>query len=221
MRVQVKRDFKSYFLSPQKSKQALHGIFFNLQCKCAEVPISPISKSTPPIFCCPVLFEEYLNPQIRINKMVHEHTVDFHPCPSELILRIHPLIFLWTHKGFISLEYFLNFFSSLFIPPWLRKSFKFMVLRLLSNTFVSQKNWICSFLLLLPGKNPPEVFIITPQAEEITYSSRTTFSKNPFFPSRKGWGWLQSWKMTKIKPARVLVTSFDKFHNLCNLYILD
>ena len=162
MRVQVKRDFKSYFLSPQKSKQVLHGIFFNLQCKCAEVSISPISKSTPPIFCCPLLFEEYLNPQIRINKMVQEHTVDFHPCPSKLILRIHLLIFLSIHKEFISPEYFLNFFSNLYIPPWLRKSFKFMVLRLLSNTFVSHKNWICSFLLLLLGRNLPEVFIITP-----------------------------------------------------------
>ena len=26
-------------------------------------------------------------------------------------------------------------------------------------------------------------------------------------------------KMTKIKPARVLVTSFDKFDYLCNLHI--
>ena len=54
--------------------------------------------------------------------------------------RIHSLIFLWTLKGFISPEYFLNFFLDLYISPWLRKSFKFMVLRLLENTFVSQKN---------------------------------------------------------------------------------
>ena len=26
-------------------------------------------------------------------------------------------------------------------------------------------------------------------------------------------------KITKIKPVRLLVTSFDKFHHLCNLYI--
>ena len=73
--------------------------------------------------------------------MVNEHTVDYHPSPSELTSRIHPLIFLWTPKGFIfSPEYFLNFFSNLYIAQWLRESFKFMVLRLLENAFVSQKN---------------------------------------------------------------------------------
>ena len=51
-----------------------------------------------------------LNPQVRISKMVNEHTVDYHPSPSELTSRIHPLIYLWTAKGFIfSPEYFLNF----------------------------------------------------------------------------------------------------------------
>ena len=47
--------------------------------------------------------------------MVNEHTVDYHPSPSELTLRIHPLIFLWTPKGFIfSPEGFLNFFKPVF-----------------------------------------------------------------------------------------------------------
>ena len=84
-----------------------------------------------PIFCCLLFPENYLNPQVRIKKMVNEHTVDYHPSPSQLISRIHPLIFLWTPKGFISPESFLNFFLNLYIPPWLRKSFKFIVLRLL------------------------------------------------------------------------------------------
>ena len=49
-----------------------------------------------------------LNPQVKINKMVNEHTVDYTPpSPSELTSRIHPLIFLWTPKEFIfSPEYF-------------------------------------------------------------------------------------------------------------------
>ena len=71
--------------------------------------------------------------------MVNKHTVIYHPSPSELTSRVHPLIFLWTLKVFIPPDYFLNFFSNLYIAPWLRKSFKFMVLRLLENTFVSQK----------------------------------------------------------------------------------
>ena len=38
------------------------------------------------------------------------------------------IIFLWTPKGFISPESFLNFLLNLYIPPWLQKSFKFIVL---------------------------------------------------------------------------------------------
>ena len=82
-------------------------------------------------FLLSTLSENYLNSQVRINKMVNKHTVDYHPSPSQLISRIHPLIFLWTPKGHISPESFLNFFLNLYIPPWLQKSFKFIVLRLL------------------------------------------------------------------------------------------
>ena len=82
----------------------------------------PYFKINAPIFCCCIFFEECFNPQVRI---------DYHPSPSELTSRTHPVIFLWTPKGFISPEYFLNFFSNLYIAQWSRKSFKFMVLRLL------------------------------------------------------------------------------------------
>ena len=63
--------------------------------------------------------------------MVNKHTIDYHPSRSQLISRIHPFIFLWTHKGFISPESVLIFFLNLYIPPWLRKSFKFIMLRLM------------------------------------------------------------------------------------------
>ena len=92
-----------------------------------------------PIFCFPLFFEECLNPPVRINRNVNEHTVDYHPSPTVLTSRIQSLIFPWTPNGFIFPEYFLNFFTTLYIPPWLRKSFKFIVLRLLENTFVIQK----------------------------------------------------------------------------------
>ena len=87
-------------------------------CRCAYIPYFKINA---PIFCCPLFSENYLNPQVKINKMVHKHTVDYQPSPSKLISRIHPPIFLWTHKAFIFPESFLNFFLNLYIPPWLRK----------------------------------------------------------------------------------------------------
>ena len=96
------------------------------------------SKINPPIFCCPLFSENYFNPQVRINKMVNKHTVDYHPSPSQLISKIHALIFVWNPpEGFISPESFLNFFLNLYIPSWSQKSFKFIVLILLANTFVS------------------------------------------------------------------------------------
>ena len=55
-----------------------------------------------PIFCWTLFFEEYLNLQVRINKVLKKHAVDNHPSLSELTSRIHPLMFLWTPKGFMS-----------------------------------------------------------------------------------------------------------------------
>ena len=51
-------------------------------------------KINPPFYCCPLFSENHLNPQVR--KMVNKHTVDYHPNHSQLISRIHALIFLWT-----------------------------------------------------------------------------------------------------------------------------
>ena len=125
-------------------------------CRSAYIPYFKINT---PIFYCLFVYKEYLNPQVRINKIGNEHTVDYHPSPSKLTLyfmmlkngqtyfknlavftqqdflimfghfstlwnrgltsRIHPfsLIFLWTPKRFISPEYFLKFFSNLYIYP--------------------------------------------------------------------------------------------------------
>ena len=68
-------------------------------CRGAYIPYFKLSA---PIFSCFIFFEEYLNSQVRINKMIKKLTVDYDPIPSELTSRIHPLIFLWTPKGFIS-----------------------------------------------------------------------------------------------------------------------
>ena len=159
-----------------------------------------------------------LNPKVRINKMVNKHTVDYQPSPSEVTWRIHLLIFLWTPKGFVfSPEYFLNFFSNLYIGQWLRESCKFMVLRLLENAFVSQKNESVHFYLCPKQKSLLGSYHNHSRHEEITHFSHTTFFV--FFFSMESEEDYGDQKMTKIKLARVLVTSFDKFHHFCNYYI--
>ena len=124
--------------------------------------------------------------------MAKKHTADYHPSPSQLTSRIQPLIFLWVPKGFISLEFFFSFFLSLSIPPWLRKSFKYMVLRLLVTTFVSQK-----LNLLIFTYAPKQREITPPRQKEITHSSQTVFSEDLFFHCRKGGGELWSLKNYK------------------------
>ena len=133
-----------------------------------------------PIFCCSIFSEECLNPHVWINKMVNGHTVDYHPIPSELISRIHPLIFLWTPQGFISPEYSLNFFCNLYIPPWLQQSFKFMVLRLLENE-------MNLFILLMPqAKHFSRFYRHHSRQKEITHFPQTTFFENLYCPAERG-----------------------------------
>ena len=70
-------------------------------------------KINPPTFCCPLFSEK----DQQNNKQTY--------CQLPII------IFLWTPEGFISPASFLNFQLNLYIPPWLPKSFTFIVLRLL------------------------------------------------------------------------------------------
>ena len=130
----------------------------------------------PPIFCCP-LFSE--------NKMVNKHTVDYHPSSSQLISRIHPLIFLWTPKGFISPESFLNFFLNLYIPPWLQKSFKFIVLRLLQIHLRVKKLNLFIFTHAPMQNSSPGFYRYPPGRKELSIPIEKCFFKM-FFPEEKG-----------------------------------
>ena len=49
MKVQLNRAFKSFFFVTKNNKKpdSFHEVFLSTQSKCAEVPKSPISKSTP------------------------------------------------------------------------------------------------------------------------------------------------------------------------------
>ena len=86
-----------------------------------------------------------------------------------------------TTKGFISPEYFLNLFSNLYIPPWLWKSFKFLMLRLLEDTF-----------LLMPLRKT------LPQAEgNYPFPPNKVFWKSTFHPAERGEDYVAE-KMEKL-----------------------
>ena len=145
----------------------------------------PYFKTNPPIFCCPLFSDNYLNPQVRINKMVNKYSVDYQPNPSQLIWRIHRLMFPWTPKGFISPESFLNLFLNLYIPPWLQKSFKFIALR-----FLQIYLWVKKLNLFIfthaSEQNFPPGFYHYPQADRnCSFLSNSIFWRYSFL-RRKG-----------------------------------
>lgn len=78
--------------------------------------LNPYFKISVPIFCCLFFFTEYDNPQSRINTMVNEYRVNFHPSFS---------------SGLIS-KYSVSYF---FRPPKVFLSF--------FHTFYWTFSWIC------------------------------------------------------------------------------
>ena len=94
-------------------------------------------------------------------------------------------MFIWTPKGFISPESFLNFFLNLYISPWLRKSFKFIV-KITANTFASQKIEYVHFHSCPQAKLYRRFLPLSSRQKGIVYSSQTVFFED-IFPEKK-WG---------------------------------
>ena len=179
MKVQVQRTFKSFFFVTIKKKK-----------------IKKKQKSRHFLEICMKFFSDicmtYLNLQVRINKMVNEHTVDYHPSLSELTSTIHPLI---SHIS-------------------VAKKFKIHGVKITTKCICESKNLICSFLLMSPSKNLSQVLIITtPGRRKFPNSPTQRFLY--FFSAEREENYGAE-KMTKIKLTRALVTSFDEFHHLSN-----
>ena len=104
------------------------------------------------------------------------------------------IIFLWTPKGFISPESFLNFLLNLYIPPWLPKSFKFIVLRLLQIHLWVKKLNLFNFTHAPKQNSTPGSFSLSPRQIGIAHSSRTPFSEDIFSWAERGGRGLCSWK---------------------------
>ena len=120
---------------------------------------------------------------------------------------IHPLIFLWTLKGFISPESFLNFFLNLYIPQCFQKSFKFIVLRLQANKFVSQKIESVHFNSCLQAKLSPSFYHYSPGKRKLPILPNSVFWRSIFSSAERGGENYGVEKFTKIQPRRVLVTN--------------
>ena len=130
-----------------------------------------------PTFCCPLFFLKLSQP-LGQNQQNSKQTY----------CRLSIIIFLWTPKGFISPESFLNFLLNLYISSELGKSFKFMVLRLLQIHFWVKKSNLFNFTHA-PKRNSPPGFYHYPQEQTGgVHRTRTAFSydqKKIFFPEQR------------------------------------
>ena len=92
MKVQIKRASKNYVTKNTIKKQTESA--WNFLQPQIQVYSTIYFKINASLFCFPLFFKEYLNPQAMINKMVNKHSVDYHPSPSGLTSRIYLLIVL-------------------------------------------------------------------------------------------------------------------------------
>ena len=97
------------------------------------------------------------------------------------------IIFLWTPKGFISPESLLNFLLNPYIPPWLPKSFKFIVLRLLQIYLWVKKLNLFNFTHAPKQNSPPGFYHYPPGRRELRITPEQHFLKI-FFPEQKEGG---------------------------------
>ena len=172
-----------------KNRKALHEIFFNLRYKCAEVFITPISKSTSPFSAAPSFSNKISTFRSGSKKNVKRtYYVDYHPSSSELTSRIH------TPKGFISPGYPLIFFLKPTYPTMVGKKIQIYGVNITWKYICESKDWIFSFSLTPPSKTLPQVFIITPSQAEGNYpfSPISVFWKSIFAQQKNGELW--SWK---------------------------
>ena len=99
----------------------------------------------------------------------------------------HISIFPWTPKGFTSPESFLNFLLNLYIPPWLPKSFKFIVLRLLQIHLWVKKLNLFNFTHAPKQNSPPGFYHYPPGRRELRITPEQHNPKT-FFPEQKEGG---------------------------------
>ena len=131
----------------------------------------PLFQNQYPTSCCPRFSENYLNPQVRINKTVNKHTVI--------------TIFLWTPKGFIPSESLELSPKSVYFTMVVEK-FLIYSAKTNANTFVSQKKIeYVQFYSCPQAKLSPRVLIIIPQANGNCPFHQSSIFRRYFFLSRK------------------------------------
>ena len=114
---------------------------------------------------------------------------------------------------------FLDFFPKPVYSTMVAEKFQSYGVKTTDKCICESKNWIWSFLLMPSSKTLTWGFYhYLLDRRKLPIPPEERFQKIYFFPAERG-GDYGGEKMTKIKHTRVLVTSSNKLHHLCNLYI--
>ena len=103
------------------------------------------------------------------------------------------------------------------------EKFQIYSVKIATKYICESKNWIYSFLIFSrpQSKLSPRFLSWTRGRRNLPIPPDQHFLKICFSPAERGLGEEDygAEKITKIKPRRVLVTSFDKFHHLCSIFV--
>ena len=176
--MQVKRAFKSSsFFVTNKKGDMLCLKFSSIPNASVLQVLNPFIQNKRPLILLRILFQR-ISIQVRVNKIINEHSADYETSPSELTSDTWSHISIDSLEFYLSQEFLLDFLSNLNIPPWLGKIFKLMLFRLLENAFASQTfESIHFYSCPSPGKTS-HILIFTPKEEEnYPFSAGSFFSK--------------------------------------------
>ena len=112
--------------------------------------------------------------------MVNKHTVDYHPSASQLVLRTHTLISLWTPKEFCLSRIFLKFFPKPVYSTMVSEKFQIYSVKITANTFVSQKIKSVHFYSCPQEKLTPKFLSLSSRQMGIAHSFRIAFFEEIF-----------------------------------------
>ena len=113
-----------YVLYPKGRQKKVSANRLIPVCRCVYIHYFKIN---PPAFCCPLSSENYLTSQVRINKIVKKHTVDYQLSNLYRLLR-----------PFLS-RVFLEFSPNLVYSAMVAEKFQIYSVKITANTFVNQK----------------------------------------------------------------------------------
>ena len=157
------------------------------------------SRCLDPLYC-PLFLKETLDPQIRINKMVHKCSANYHSSPSGLTSSAHHLIFLENpHRAFLqfSLKTCVSHHDYGKLPNlWCLDYWKM---------YIRVQKLNRHFYLCPAGKFLLQVLISTPRQSEILMPPDRVFSKRFIL--------IFNFKSVHQCPRRILV-----FQYFCKLF---